>query len=112
MSIDCEIILRWSATPEQLTAVGGALWRWCNGSAEPGGIYGSLDNQTLADLIAGRLPVSGQAPWRAERRGLHLWVRDEASPDRRATIDRLRREIPAQGVEDIVVDGKSWSVTD
>jgi hypothetical protein len=30
MSMNCEIILQWSATPEQLTALGAALWRWCS----------------------------------------------------------------------------------
>jgi hypothetical protein len=105
MSNNCDVILQWSATPEQLRAVGTALWRWCIRAAGDTSIYRYLDNQALADLIAGKLPASSQA----ERRGIHLWVRDEASPDRQATLDSLRREIPAKGVEDIVVDGKSWT---
>jgi hypothetical protein len=112
MSINCDVILQWSATPEQLTALGAALWRWCNRAAENTGIYQYLDNQTLADLIAGKLPRSSQTPWQAERRGVHFRVRDEASPDRQATIDSLRREIPAKGVEDIVVDDKSWNLVE
>jgi hypothetical protein len=108
MSINCDVILQWSATPEQLTALGGALWSWCNRRAANGGIYQYLDNQALADLIAGKLPASSQG----ERRGVHLRVRDEASQERQATIDSLRREVPAKGVEDILVDGQSWNRID
>jgi hypothetical protein len=108
MSINCDIVLQWSATPEQLRALGAALWRWGIGAAGDTGIYQYLDNQALADLIAGKLPASSQA----ERQGVHFRVRDEASHDRQATIDSLRREIPAKGVEDIVVDGTSWNLID
>jgi hypothetical protein len=105
MSINCEMILQWSARPEQLTSIGTGLWRWCTRAAGGRGIYQYLDNQSLADLIAGRFPTSAKA----ERRGLHLWFSDWVSCDRRATIDNMRREIPAQGIEDIVVDGVSWN---
>jgi hypothetical protein len=107
MSVDCEIILQWGATPEQVRAVGAALWHWCTRAAGGAGIYQYLDNQPLADLVAGKLPAPSQAPRRAERRGVPFWVRDEASPDRRAAIDGLRRALPAEGVEDILVGGKS-----
>jgi hypothetical protein len=109
MSINCDIILQWNATPEQLTALGAALWRWCNGAAGATGIYQFLDNQALADLLAGKLPATAQTPWQAERRGVHFRVRDEASPDRQAALASLRQEMPAEGVEDILVDGKSWN---
>src|SRR5438874_13195110 len=97
MSMNCEIILQWSATPDQLTALGAALWRWCNRAAGNSGIYKYLDNQALADLIAGKLPASSQTPWQAGRRSVHFRVRDEASQDRQATIDSLRHSIPATG---------------
>jgi hypothetical protein len=107
MSVNCDVILRWGATPNQLTALGAALWGWCTGAAGATGLYQFLDNQALADLIAGRLPA-----WTpAERRGVLLRVRDEASHDHQATIDSLRRAIPAGGVEDILVEGKSWKLT-
>lgn len=108
MSITCDVVLQWSAPPEQLAALGAALWRWCIRTAGNTGIYRYLDNQALADLIAGKLPALSQG----ECRGVHFWVRDEASHDRQVTIDSLRREIPAKGVEDIVVDGKSWNPID
>lgn len=108
MPITCDVILRWGATPEQLMTLGAALWRWCQRTATTTGIYQYLDNQVLADLIAGRLPTTTQTPWQAERRGVSFRVRDEASPDRRTAIAGLRREMPAGGIEDILVDGKSW----
>jgi hypothetical protein len=108
MSVDCEVTVQWGATPEQLSALGGALWRWCVRGAGDAGIYGCLDNQPLADLIAGTLPRSG----RAERRGVHFGLRDVASQSRQATIDSLRRGIPVKGVEDIRVDGISWNAAD
>jgi hypothetical protein len=110
--MNCEIILQWGATPEQLTALGGALWRWCGRAAGAAGIYQQLDNQPLADLIAGKLPASGPTPWPGDRRGVPFWFLGEASHDRRATIGSLRREIPAEGVEDILINGKSWNLID
>ncbi|MGH7172652.1 MAG: hypothetical protein ACRELG_20415 [Gemmataceae bacterium] len=112
MSMNCDIILQWSATPEELAAVGSALWRWCNRTAGAAGIYQYLDNQALADLIAGKLPEISQISRRADGRGVYFRVGDKTSLDRQATIDSLRREIPTKGVEDIVVDGKSWDLVD
>jgi hypothetical protein len=111
MSVNCDIILQWSATAEQLATLGTALWRWCNRAAGDTGIYQYLDNQGLTDLIAGKLPVSNQTPWQ-NGRGVHFRVRDEISPDRQAAIDSLRREIPVKGIEDILVEGKSWKLID
>ena len=108
MSTLCDVTLRWSATPDQLKALGAALWRWCNRSAADSGVYQYLDNQALADLIAGKFPASSQTPWPAESRGVHFKVRTDLSRGPQATIDSLRRALPPQGVEDIVVDGDSW----
>jgi hypothetical protein len=109
MSINCDVILQWQATPEQLTALGAALWRWCTREGGDTGIYQFLDNQGLADLIAGKLPASNQRSGYADERGVHFMVRAEASRNRQAAINSLRRAIPVKGVEDIVVDGKSWN---
>jgi hypothetical protein len=108
--MNCNVILQWTATPEQLSALGAALWRWCNRAAEGVSIYQNLDNQALADLIAGKLPASSPRPRQVGRWGVNFWVCDEGCSDRHATIARLRRELPAQGVEDIVVDGRSWDL--
>jgi hypothetical protein len=104
MPVTCDIIVRWSATPKQLAALGIALWRWCNRTAGDTGSYQYLDNQALADLIAGKLPISCQPPLESDQRGVHLRVHDESSQDRLATIDGLRRELPAGAI-----DGISWN---
>lgn len=109
MSVTCDVIVNWDATPEQLSSLGSALWRWGNRTAGNAGIYQYLDNQALADLIAGKLPVLSQPPLDTDRRGVHVRVRDEASQDRKATLDGLRRELPAGGIEDVVVEGISWN---
>jgi hypothetical protein len=105
MSINCDVILKWSATPAQLTALGTALWRWCS-LVTNATVFQFHDNQILADLMAGKFPASAQT----ERRGAHLRVRDETSPNRQATIESLRRELPSEGVEDVLIDGKSWAL--
>ena len=46
------------------------------------------------------LPFGASGLWALRTAGLSDW------PSRRVTIDSLRREIPAKGVEDIVVDDK------
>jgi hypothetical protein len=104
MSMDCDAILQWDATPGELTNLGTALWRWCNNASGATGNYQYLDNQELADLIAGKLPVSSQP----ELGRIHFRFRDEQSHDREATIDSLRQEIPDKGVADLLVEGKSW----
>jgi len=105
MPSNCDIILQESATPDQLAALGTALWRWCNRTAGDTGVYQYLDNQGLADMIAGRFPVRSQA-----ETVTHFRARDSVSPNRQAAIDKLRLEIPSEGVEDVVVDGLSWKV--
>jgi hypothetical protein len=104
MSMNCDVILKWSATPVELTNLGAALWRRCIDTAGGAGIYQYLDNQKLADLIAGRLPRSSQF----ELGRVHFRFRDEVSNDREATIESLRNGIPDKGVADILVAGKSW----
>ena len=108
MSVYCHVILKPDATPGQFTTLGAALWRWCTRAAGGTGVYRYLDNQALADLVAGLPPTSGHTTWSAERHGLLYGVRDGAFPDLRAVIDSLRREIPPEGIEDIVVEGGSW----
>jgi hypothetical protein len=112
MSINCDVILQWNATPEQLKSLGAALWSWCNRAAGNTGVYQYLDHQALADLIDGKHPISRQTQRQAERRGAHFTIWDEISHNRRATIESLQQEIPAKGLEDILVDGKSWNLID
>lgn len=107
MSMKCNVIMHWSATPAQLTSIGEALWRWCIRAAGESSIYEYLDNQGLADLIAGKFPASSMD----QRPRVQLCVRDE-SPGRRETIAQLRRDMPTEGLDDIQIDGKSWTLVD
>ncbi len=111
MSIRCDVTLRWGATPQELRALGAALWRWCMRAVGDRGIYPYLDNEILADLMDGKHPSSSQTPQQAET-GVRFSIQDESSEDREAIIRSLRRWIPAAGVADIMVGGKSWARAD
>ena len=107
MSVSCELILRWDATPEQQRAVGDALWAWCSRAAGEAGIYQYLDNQALADLLAGRLPAPG--PGRhADLPSVSFEVRGDPARDREALLESLRRALPAGGTTDVRVGRLSW----
>jgi hypothetical protein len=111
MPIQCDVILRWDATPEQLKTLGNALWRWCTSALGEAGIYQYLDDQVLSDLLEGKHPVlTAMTGWAGS--GIRFGIRDEASLDRQATVRSLRRGIPTAGVEDIVVGGRSWNLAD
>jgi hypothetical protein len=112
MSTECDVILKWDATPRQLSAIGAALWRWCNGVPGDGGVSPYLNNQALADLIAGRLPEPRPFPSPGEGRRVHFGFRDAAFRNRRAAIDSLRRELPADGVADVLINGAGWDVAE
>ena len=92
--------------------MGSALWQWSLRTATDGGAYPQLNDQGLADLIAGRFPAWSLAACSAGGGGVPFRIRDEASHDRQATVDRLRREIPTAGIADIVVAGTSWTAAD
>jgi hypothetical protein len=108
VSVYCQVILKPGVTSGQLSALGTALWRCCTRAAGDTNLYQYLDNQALADLLAGQLPAAGPAG----RRVVRFAVRDGAARDRRAILGRLRRDLPADGVEDIVVDGPSWGAAE
>ena len=112
MAIDCDVILKWGATPEQLRALGGALWRWCHRAAGDTGTYQYLDNQALADLIAGQLPAPVRTARQAALPRVQFRVGGDASRDCQATIESLRREIPHEGVEGVLVGGSGWGRAD
>lgn len=112
MSINCDVIVRANATAEQLSELGSALWRWYGRAAGETGIYPYLDNQVMADLIAGKQPMSGQTPRQFDQGsdGVHFRISDAGSHDRQATINRLRHELPTNGIKDVLVDGTSWNL--
>lgn len=110
MPIDCEIILRWEAKPEQLTAMGLALWRWCLNQSADTDTYPYLNNQVLSDLIAGEFP--GTDPSRARRAagqpGFHFYVQAEGMSGIIVAIESMRRAIPQAAIEDLIVADTSW----
>lgn len=109
MSINCHIIVRSGATAEELITLGTALWRWYSRSCGDAVLCQSLDNQGLADLLAGRLPTLCWTPRFAGRRFVHLRVPGWAYRDRAATLASLRGELPPGRFEEFVIDGERWT---
>lgn len=58
MPIECEVVPRDGASPEDLKRLGNALLRWYVRERERGGIADSLDAEALAALLNGRLPAA------------------------------------------------------
>jgi hypothetical protein len=108
----CELVIKSSATPEELRALGNALWGWCQKIGIDGTIYQYVDNQLFADLIAGRFPVAWHRPRKAGYSSLHFLVRGHAARDFRPTIDSVRCHLPEKAVEDFVIEGVSWNLID
>jgi hypothetical protein len=111
MSIHCEVFLRWDATPAQQRALGVALWGWCHHTARIADPYQYLDNQALADLLAGRLPTSGSVSQGVGLPYVHFLVRGDPACDRQTTLESLRLDIPSEGITDVRVEGISWGLT-
>ena len=107
MSINCEVLLRWDATPEQNRALGAALWGWCNHTAGNARLYQYLDNQPLADLLAGRFPALGPLARGTDLPQVSFMVAGEAARDRVGILESLRRALPTEGIADVRVDGLS-----
>lgn len=108
MSIHCDVILRSASTPDELAALGAALWRWYSRAWGDAVLCQSVDSQALADLLAGKRPDPSRSPWLAGRRGIHFRVPAEAYPDRLAIITSLRHDLPPAAVEQVLVDGVGW----
>jgi hypothetical protein len=108
MSINCEVILRWDATPAQQRALGRALWGWCHRAAGGVGTYQYLDNQGLADLLAGRPPAAGPPARDGGRPRVLFSVPGDPARDREALLESLRRAVPDAGTADVRVGGVSW----
>jgi hypothetical protein len=107
MSVNCQVILRWDATSEQHRALGAALWDWCSRKAGDAGIYRYLDDQPLADLLAGHLPARDPMARSTDLPQVSFSVRGEPARDREGILDSLRRSLPSAGVADVRVDGMS-----
>ena len=108
MSMNCEVILRWDATPEQHRALGSALWTWCRRNQGGAGIYQYLDNQPLADLLAGRSPHADTLARDEGRPHVLFLVSGDVALNREALLESLRRALPDGGVADVRLNGLSW----
>ncbi len=75
-------------------------------------MYPYLDNQALADLLAGRLPASGTTGRDAGLPFVQFTVPGDPARDGEATRESLRREIPGEGVAEIRVQGGSRRLAD
>jgi hypothetical protein len=107
MSIACDIIIKWKATPVQLAELGNALWRWCSSTRGQVALYQLLDNQALADLMAGKLPIVDE-----RTRGIHFRVRDRFAHNSQSAVGALRHELPGEAIADVLIDGISWNTID
>ncbi len=110
--MNCKVLLRWDATPEQYRALGAALWKWCNLTAGSGCIYQYLNNQALADLRDGRLPALGPMARSTDLPHVYFSVWSRTSRDREGILESLRRTLPGEGVADVQVEGMSWCRTE
>jgi hypothetical protein len=84
-----------------------ALWGWCKRTAGDASIYQYLDNQPLADLLAGRFPSREPLAQGTDRPQVSFSVGDEPARDREGILESLRRALPSEGVADVRVDGLS-----
>jgi hypothetical protein len=109
MVINCEVLLRWDTTPPQQMALGNALWRWCLRASAGRSNYQYLDNQALADLLAGRLPASSDQAKDARLPYVFFTVPDHPARERDVMFQSLRLAIPSDGIADLRIDGNSWS---
>jgi hypothetical protein len=75
-------------------------------------MYPYLDNQALADLLAGRLPSSRATGWDAGLPCVQFTVPGDPARYGETTLESLRRAIPGEGVAEIRVEGGSRRLAD
>ena len=86
---------------------GAALWAWCRRNAGGAGICQYLDNQPLADLLAGRWPHAEPLVGEAGLPRVSVRVPGETAHDRDALLESLRRTLPDEGIADLRINGRS-----
>ena len=124
MPVMCELRPRHDATPEHLKALGKALEEWVRRELSDEGILFSIDPSGLASLLLGEPPNplgvqvmqhNEGVSWEQIRRDLGPVVNDRSlrftikDEPRAKVIESLRQAIPADLVEDILVDDVSWT---
>jgi stearoyl-CoA desaturase (delta-9 desaturase) len=109
MTMNCTVFLRRDSTPAQQKSLGAALWQWCTGALGSAGMYPYLDNQALADLLAGKLPASEAGGWDAGSPRVSFTVPGDPACDGAATLASLRRALPSEAVAEMRVEGNTES---
>jgi hypothetical protein len=104
MFVNCEIILRRDATPEQQRALGVALWPWSRRAAGAADICRHLNKQAAAGQVRATEPSAQYAGLRR----VQFLIRGDPAYEREPMLQSLRRVLPREGVADVLVDGISW----
>jgi hypothetical protein len=140
MFIDGEIVPLRNATGAQLQALGLALRRWSRREMGTDGVAPVVDPRALEDLVSGELPqpmanrlsgMFGKAgalnarraepassqvrnvfPQLPDEQALRFKLHGGPSYNRALVIQSLVQHVPADLVEDIRIDGKSWKSAD
>jgi hypothetical protein len=111
MSIRCVIFPRRDATPRQRRELGAALHRWYARESREHGMALYTNQQGINALLAGSWPPAEPRKGKAKskrRPPVLLDVRGGKHYNRQATIESLRKDIPASLVDDVLIDGRSW----
>jgi hypothetical protein len=124
MPVVCELQPRQDATPEQLKMLGIALGGFARRELGKEGVLFSINLEELASLLSGEPPNplglrvkqhNEGVSWEqirqdlgpvASDRSLRFSFKDEP---RAKIIESLRQAIPAELVEDILIDDVSWT---
>ena len=113
MSIVCKVLPRRDATPRELQELGSALRRWYARESREHGIALYTNLEDINALRQGRLPSAGSQRGRAkQRRAIVLAVRAGRWYSLEATRKSFEQDIPAELVQDVLIDGESWIRSD
>ena len=104
MFIRCAVFPRPNSTPRQLQRLGEALRRWCRRESKIGGMVLPSNQDGIEALRRGTLPPADSQG----RPVVVLTIRGGKHFSRKAIIDSLRRDLPANLIGDALVKGKSW----
>ncbi len=127
MPIQCELIPRHDATTDELKSLGTAMKEWASRELGNEGVLFSIDPADLSSLLCGEPPnplaldvakhhkdvplerIRQDLGPLASNRSLRFTVKDEPDCTRDKVIESLRQAIPAELVEDILIDDVSWT---
>jgi hypothetical protein len=110
MSILCKVLPRRGATPRELRELGSALRRWYARESREHGIALYTNLEDINALRQGHLPAARPLRRRAKKRhAIVLAVRAGRWYSLEATRKSFEQDIPARLVQDVLIDGASWT---